>query len=155
MMNETEFRKRYETEKPIYNEWGKFVNDIVIKELMGLINDPEESKLFLKIPPNPRVKESKSIIEKAFYRKKKYSDPFTEITDKVGVRYVVLLVDDIVKVSEVIEKNNAWVFSKDRDFEDEKLKNPLLFDYQSVHYVVKNKEEISRDGIKDTNGYGM
>lgn len=145
-MNEQEFKARYESDLTIYGAWGEFVNDHVVKGLSTKLG-VERVDLFLKIPPKPRVKELKSIISKAFYRNKNYSNPYEEITDKVGVRYVVLLREEIGIVSDIVEHNPHWTASKDRDFEEEKERNPLIFDYQSVHYVVRSKGDISFNGI--------
>ncbi|WP_274539496.1 (p)ppGpp synthetase [Escherichia coli] len=42
---------------------------------------------------------------------------------------------------------NLWEYSEDRDFIKEKEEKPYLFDYQSVHYVVKNLESIEIENI--------
>ena len=152
-MTEAEFKARFEDEIPIFLEWGNFVNTQVSKLLSEEFESTDDYNLFLKIPPKPRIKKIKSIISKAFYRGKNYSNPYEEITDKVGVRFVVLLQEDIKTISEVIESNSFWKYSKDRDFEEERLKEPLIFDYQSVHYVVSAKESAKYNGVmipKDT-----
>jgi hypothetical protein len=59
----------------------------------------------------------------------------------------LLLRDQINIICEIVEHNDLWVHSKDRDFEDERKENPLIFDYQSVHYVVQNKSTIKVNGI--------
>ncbi|MCV5435110.1 (p)ppGpp synthetase, partial [Escherichia coli] len=74
----------------------------------------------LKIEPSYRLKDISSLIEKAFYRSKNYQNPYKEITDKVGVRFVVLLTDDIPIIKEIIENFNLWEYSEDRDFIKEK-----------------------------------
>jgi ppGpp synthetase/RelA/SpoT-type nucleotidyltranferase len=141
-MTESEFITRYKADIPIYSEWGNFVTS-EISHLLSKKLAQVDFNLYLKIPPVPRVKEINSIISKAFYRGKNYKDVYSEITDKVGVRFVVLLQEDIWTISKVIENNSSWVFSKDRDFEEERLKEPLIFDYQSVHYVVSSKKLLT------------
>lgn len=100
----------------------------------------------LKIEPSCRMKDISSLIEKAFYRSKNYKNPYGDITDKVGVRFVVLLTDDIPIIKKIIEDCSKWEYSDDRDFIKEKEDKPYLFDYQSVHYVVKNLDPISIEG---------
>jgi hypothetical protein len=56
---------------------------------------------------------------------------------------VVLLKDDVRLICELIDNMDQWECSKDRDFEKEKLDHPTTFDYQSVHYIVRNKAGIS------------
>lgn len=141
-MTEEEFKIRYLSEIAIFNAYGGFVCQKITEGIIHKLGNENKLKSFIKIPVLPRVKEIDSIISKAFFRNKNYSDPYQEITDKVGVRLVVLLVKDIELIKEVVESCNLWVFSKDRDFEEERKRNPLIFDYQSVHYIVRNKEPI-------------
>jgi putative GTP pyrophosphokinase len=129
-------------EIPVFQKWGEHINQKIFGALETRFNDFAGANLFLKIPPKPRVKDVNSIVSKAFYRKKNYGDPYVEITDKVGLRYVVLLKEDIETVREIVQDEKSWSYSLDKDFEDEKSKNPTTFVYQSVHYVVRNNEDI-------------
>jgi len=147
MMDESQFLAKYNDEIPIFRAWGDFVNAEISAALESKLAASPPGDTFLRIPPVPRIKEPKSIIAKAFWRGKDYTDPYGEITDKVGVRYVVLLVDHIKIVADVVCGNDNWDYSKDRDFEQEKISFPLLFDYQSVHYVVRNRSQIVQSGI--------
>lgn len=137
-MNQQEFKERYEAEKPIYEAWGEYVKERIVGQLSKIV----DVELFIKIKPEPRVKDTKSIIAKAFLRGKNYTDPYNNIEDKVGLRFVVLLVSDIKIISDIITDCGDWTNSKDRDFQEEREKNPTIFEYQSVHFVVKNKQEI-------------
>lgn len=139
----TEFIKKYEEDKPIYEAWGNFVlNEIETKIL----------NIKYKIPPKVRIKDSNSLVAKAFYRGKDYKDPYTEITDKVGMRFVVLLTSEIKKIDDFIITNKNWEYSKDRDFEKERAEEPLSFDYQSMHYVVISKNDSKYDNISIPKG---
>lgn len=133
-MTEDEFKDRYIAEHDIYDKWGKFVTDYIVKNL--------DDKILLRIPPEPRMKQINSIISKAYYRNKPYKNPYEEITDKVGTRFVVLLTDEIKHIADVVEAADFWTASKDRDYETERNKTPELFTYQSVHYIVKNNKPI-------------
>jgi putative GTP pyrophosphokinase len=146
-MNEQEFLKKYDSEKPIFKAWGAFVNQTIYSALISRFGDDEKVKLFLRIQPEPRIKSDKSIISKAFFRGKGYSDPYENITDKVGLRYVVLLLDEIKIVSEIVEQTGIWTCSKDKDFENEINQTPFTFGYQSLHYIVRNKEAIKTNSI--------
>jgi len=138
-----EFILKFNQDENMLLSWGKLVCQTINDELK-LINKDS----ILKIEPCFRVKDLSSLIEKAFYRFKGYKNPYKDITDKVGVRFVVLLTDDIEHIKKIIQNNPLWTYSEDRDFEKEKAEKPYLFDYQSVHYVVKNLEEITNiDGI--------
>lgn len=145
-MNESEFKEKWTLDKPVYNAWGKYV--------VGTISQALESKGknlddFLKVPAKYRLKDDDSLIDKAFYRPdKKYSDPYEKIEDKVGVRFIVLFVDDIKVIDEIIRGIDDWTFDACKHFDEDKRKDPLLFTYQSVHYILKPKKEIEYENIK-------
>ncbi len=144
MMTETELIAQFENDKPILEAWGNIINREILKSLTSFLGDPKKVNVFLKIPPAPRIKENDSLIEKAFFRPTKhYDDPYNQITDKVGLRYVVLLNDEIKIIEDIITHSDIWDFSKDMDFEEEKKKHPLEFSYQSMHYIIRTKEEIN------------
>ena len=142
-MTEAEFLQRWHSEKPIYEAWGHFVLECITERLAKDIA-PTALDYFLKVPAKPRLKADDTLIDKAFHRNKNYADPYANITDKVGIRFVVLLTGDINKVCSIIESlQGLWSSSKDRDYEAERLAKPLEFSYQSVHYIVKAATDIS------------
>ncbi|UZW13175.1 hypothetical protein OSC52_15160 [Clostridium pasteurianum] len=149
MMTELEFIEIYEQEKPILKEWGRFVKNNILESLK---NKGCNIEYFFKVPIIIRLKDNESIINKAFYRGKEYNNPINDITDKVGLRFVVLISDEIKIINDVIENANSWDFSKDRDFEEERDNNPTTFTYQSVHYVLRNKQQLVMENIKIPKG---
>ncbi len=150
-MNREEFIDKWNEEKAMYRTWGEFV----ISEIKQAITDKGYSvDSFLKHPAKARVKDVHSLVDKAFFRKdKNYQDPYNEIEDKVGGRFIVLLVDQIKELASIIESSQYWQYKECRHFEAEREEAPLLFTYQSVHYVVRASNNIEKDGIlvkKDT-----
>ena len=142
-MNEHEFSTRWKKEKPMYDAWGNFVLSEILSKLELKLKD--QSILvqdFLKIKPRVRLKNNQSLIDKAFYRDKEYSNPYTDIEDKVGIRFIVLLIEEIKVITEIIRNSNSWDFEESRHFNNERDASPLIFTYQSVHYVVKSKAGI-------------
>jgi putative GTP pyrophosphokinase len=133
-VTETEFLQRYHADKPILQAWG----DLIVERVTSALNERlgDDARYFLRMPAASRVKDDQSIIDKAFYRGKPYSDPYAEITDKVGVRFVVLLSTEIATVTSIVETNAAWSWRKDRDFKEEAERNPGFFSYQSDHYIL-------------------
>ena len=129
--------------------WGDAVVESIVESLNGNLS-PLSADIFLRIPPKARLKADVSIVEKAFYRKS-YDDPYGQITDKVGVRFVVLLTSDLKEVEKAIEDCVLWSASKDRDFEDEQRRNPIQFDYAAVHYVVycKGDRTVAGTDVRD------
>jgi len=139
-MTEAELIELWTRDRPMYEAWGHHVVSRVIERLRTKIA-PLSADIFLRIPPKPRLKGDASLLEKAFYRKQ-YRDPYDDITDKVGVRFIVLLSDQIRIVEEAITDCDDWECSKDRDFEEEQQKNPIQFDYAAVHYVVRCRSDL-------------
>jgi ppGpp synthetase/RelA/SpoT-type nucleotidyltranferase len=142
-MNEIDFKTKYEQEQPILYAWGSYVRDKII----SAIELTKDIKVFLKMPVEPRVKDLNSLIEKAFYRNKNYSDPYNDITDKVGIRFVVLLTNEINEICKIIENEASWIYSKDLDYEQIISKNPTTFYYQSDHYIVRSKLNFRYKGV--------
>ena len=130
-MNEREFIKQWESDKPVYEKWGNYVVDSICCELK---KTGKNLDTFLKIfPVSIRVKNNNSLLDKAYYHRKNYD----AIEDKVGARFVVLLLEDINAICSIVRKHDAWTFDECKHFDDEKKKDPLLFTYQSVHYILK------------------
>lgn len=140
-MNEVEFLTLWGAEKATYQLWGEIVRDTIHAELTTRLGTAHVGE-FLKIQPVPRVKEDGSLVDKAFYRGKGYSDPYKQIEDKVGLRFVVLLTTDISVISKIIEGCPNWQCSRDKDFEADQARAPEVFGYQSVHYVVRPNVDI-------------
>lgn len=148
-MNEQEILKRWEADKPLYRVWAKLIGQEIEQRLVLAIA-PTSLDYFLKVPMVPRLKDDTSLIDKALYRSKPYKNPYEDITDKVGMRYVVLLTTHISQFCSIIESPECeafWAWSKDKDYEEERLAKPLEFSYQSVHYVLRSKADLSIDGV--------
>jgi putative GTP pyrophosphokinase len=138
--NEENFLQEYNKQKTSLRAWGEYIKDYIIAELE---KQKYHIECFLKTEVSVRIKEDRSILVKAFYRDKNYNNPLEDITDKVGIRFVVLLLDDIKIIEQIIEQNKEWNVSRDRDFERERSENPTIFEYQSVHYIIRNNKEIT------------
>ncbi|MDF2185671.1 hypothetical protein O1O06_12980 [Grimontia hollisae] len=132
----------------MYKVWG----DLVVSELCQKLSEVgKDLEVHLKQPARARLKSDDSLIDKAFYRlHKNYKNPYEDIEDKVGCRFVVLLVEHIDELSEIIKSNDKWEYKECRHFSEERKKDPLLFTYQSVHYVVRARvdEEINGETVK-------
>jgi putative GTP pyrophosphokinase len=147
MSRDADLLARWQSEKPIYEAWGGYVS-LTIEQAIAPLISPVETKYFLKTSVQHRLKEDRKLIEKAFYRNKGYSDPYEGITDKVGTRFVVLLGRDISTVRDALESIEWWEYSKDRDFEQERGKNPIAFTYAAVHYVVRPKKDFNVGAVR-------
>lgn len=146
---EKEFLIRYEQNKGMYEAWGDYVKETIYNNVGNIIRKKEISPTcFFKISPQARIKDELSLVVKAFRRNKNYRDPWNDITDKVGCRFVVLLLSDIKIVQQAIEDSSTiWNISHDRDFIKEKTNNPEKFAYQSQHYVLRNIHPIKHNEI--------
>ncbi|MHB8033085.1 RelA/SpoT [Clostridium botulinum] len=142
-MDQKDFIQQFKTDKHIYTAWGEYVKN----KILELLKNKVDVEQFLKLDVNVRVKSVDSLLEKAFYRNKNYTDPYNEITDKVGIRFIVLYLDDIEVIEHIVESISEWNYSKDRDFSNEIEKNPEKFGYESCHYVVTNNSEIAYNKV--------
>lgn len=127
----------------MYKAWGEYIKKYIDQKLQ--LSNTEYCKL-IKIPVVPRIKEPASLIQKAFVRKQ-YTDPYNQITDKVGIRYVVMILEQIQIIAKIVEESDVWNYSKDQDFETKREKSPNVFDYQSVHYIVRAVKDIEYENI--------
>ncbi|WP_289128277.1 hypothetical protein [uncultured Clostridium sp.] len=143
MDKEKEFIIKYEEEKEFLLCWGEYIKNYIVNELKS---NGKRIEIFLRVPLNVNLKSNNSIIEKAFYRGKNYSDPLKEITDKVRLRVVVLLLDEIKIIKGIIESCALWKADRDKDFEKERIDKPTVFEYQSIHYVLRAKSNIEYNG---------
>jgi len=144
-MTESEFKEKWESDKAVYHAWGKYIVKTVSQALESTGKD---LNYFLKIPAICRLKDDTSLIDKAYYRSdKSYSDPYNQIEDKVGVRFVVLLLQDLNEISKIIEQDDTWSYDTCKHFEKDREKEPLLFTYQSVHYILHPKKEVTFEDI--------
>ncbi len=150
-MTESEFLERWKTERDIYTAWGGAVVSEILDRLRDFDNSLDAS-VFLKIAPVPRLKLDDSLLGKAFHRNKPYADPYLDIEDKVGVRFVVLLASDVVRLQKAIEASTKWTSSLDKDYEDDRERRPLEFAYQSKHYVLKAKGSTNFNDINVPEG---
>lgn len=143
-MRTAEFRQKFKSQIDIFEAWGNFVVEKITDKIKS---GDSKSSTFLKMEPSIRIKDMDSLIAKAFYRNKKYKNPYEDITDKVGVRFIVLLEENVKILCSIIENIDTWSCSKDKDYEIERANEPLLFNYQSMHYVVKTKYNIKFNNI--------
>jgi ppGpp synthetase/RelA/SpoT-type nucleotidyltranferase len=139
-VTEHELQQSFEARRPALTELGDWVVYKIVSELEKQLGSGAAVDKFLQIPPKPRVKETDSFLEKALVRKPK-PNPLADITDQVGVRFVVLRLEDITRIGQIIEAG-TWDWQKDRDFEAERLSAPDYFAYQSDHYVIKTRAEF-------------
>lgn len=135
----------------MYEAWGNLVTETVLDGLQTM-SLPLDT--FIKVPAKPRSKAPESLGDKAFRKGKNYKKPYEEITDKVGVRFVVLNTRAVDVVCEAIKEIPNWVVSQDRDFEEERLLRPEVFGYQSSHFIASPAQPLEFNGFQipmDTN----
>jgi putative GTP pyrophosphokinase len=146
-VTESEFLDRWRSELPAYTAWGKFVAQKLGAAIEATVS-PVSLEAFLKIPVKSRTKQDDSLLQKAFYRNKGYQNPYADIEDKVGLRFVVLLASDVDKVQRAILGIDDWIAEKARDYVEEQRARPYEFDYQSVHYVLRSRLLFNFEGVE-------
>ncbi|MFP4498406.1 MAG: GTP pyrophosphokinase family protein, partial [Vulcanimicrobiota bacterium] len=120
---------RFLTIRPNYEKLCQEVAYIIKHKLM------EEGIEFSSI--TYRTKELNSFLEKL--ERKKYEDPFNEITDVAGVRVVCLYHSDLSKIEEIIRNEFDTVEKVDKYQENSSDR----FGYMAVHFLVKLGDEYS------------
>lgn len=142
-MTEKDILDQYHKDIPLYEQYGNYIKDVITRKAKDA-NIPDS---WFVIQPISRVKDEKSLLEKAFYREKGYTDPYNDITDKVGVRFVLLTTNQVTSFTNVIEKIDNLICRKDRDYEREQEQKPTTFIYQSMHYIISLKNKVEYNGI--------
>lgn len=145
-MTQDEFLQQWNTLKDAYRAWGRLIR-VTVEDGLTKSDPSLDIASFIKIPAQPRLKTDDSLLTKAFHRNKGYTDPFNQIEDKVGLRFVVLLTSEIDKIEEIIEASDLWTYSLDRDFEADKESRPAEFGYQSKHYVLRAAKDVEYESI--------
>jgi ppGpp synthetase/RelA/SpoT-type nucleotidyltranferase len=131
--NQDEFRKEYAKRSQDYKQLAFIAEDT--------LRDRLKSKNIKTAYVISRVKEEDNFIEKI--NRKKYSDPFGQMHDIVGVRVVCLYTEDMEKIAELICKEFESI---GRDDKVESL-GPDKMGYQDISFVVKlrvNGEALTR-----------
>ena len=140
-MSWDDIRQRWLADRPMYKKWGKHVLDLIERRLVEIIRRPPDD--FLEIV-KMRTKEKNSLEDKIARKGYNYED----ITDKVGVRFVVLREEDIGAVDRAINVCASDLdIDKKRSIDADRQNNPECFSYHGNHYVVRNKESFF---IEDT-----
>lgn len=131
------FRAYLIEHKNILKSWGNYVQTQVL--------DAAKAKSMSCQLSSCRVKELESAVGKV--ARKNYKNPLEQMEDLVGVRFVVLLSPDVTMICNLVESNENWTFSNQRNVETEIQATPEKFGYQSYHYVVRTKREIEVNGV--------
>lgn len=132
---EEEILNEFNSLKPFLKQWGEMVDSILVNTIA---KDMVENHL-IKILPSYRLKDDKSYLFKALYRKKNYTKPIENIEDKIGTRIIVLKSDDIKIIQNRILEFPDWVSKLTKNVDQEIEDKPNIFDYQSAHIVIKPK----------------
>lgn len=145
--NEANIRSEFESIFNVLDTWGGYVRD-KIQEL-AQIHLPYKERI--QMNASYRVKDVESYVSKALYRYK-YNSPISEITDKVGARIVLLTKNDVSTLAKAIENENSfWSFvERTRNSENEILKQPEVFTYESEHFIVRPSSSFDCKGIDPT-----
>ena len=131
---ERELLLHYKKILPGLHAFGEHVD----ATLMGLLkSDPYFNTESIEIPPSFRVKQEWSLIRKAYYRHKNYTDPLLEISDKVGTRIVLTTSKQVEVVERLIKSDTSWICLENKSRTAKScLRKPKEFDYNSVHLIL-------------------
>lgn len=139
------FGARLDEQRPSLDAYGQYVIDRVTSSLKTNLSAAQFNEL-LKVTPSFRVKDTTSALQKI--ARKGYKDPVSEMTDVVGVRFVVLLEADIELVEKaIINCGGVWTPRKDRFPLFDIQENPEAFEYQSTHFVIRLNQDTQAGGL--------
>lgn len=140
-MNAESFIEYLEINRSPLEAWGRFIASKVQSSLI----ESGHSPALIKIPVLPRVKDTASAVGKI--GRKGYNNPVVQMTDLVGIRFVVLLTEDIQTICNIISIEPSWRAEVSKDFLQEIETNTKIFDYQSKHYEIRPLEDFVTDDI--------
>jgi putative GTP pyrophosphokinase len=99
---------------------------------------------FFKIDPKYRLKTEDSALKK--FDRWDLIESAKEMHDLVGARFVVLLRTDLQIIENVIKGFSGWSTSSVRHYEDDIDDDPEVFDYQSIHLLIKGSRGTTIGG---------
>jgi len=141
------FKEVDEMEMKTPEEWGKIYGERLTEyedfrsQLENLIKRLMHSNSIVASQITSRIKDRDSFVDKI--KRKNYEDPLIQCTDLVGLRIIVYYLEDLNKISEIIERE----FKIDFENSINKLDtlDPDRFGYLSVHYVISISETRSKE----------
>ncbi len=121
-------------------EWGdryrarRATYESMTTRLRGLISDLVHDANIDVIQVEGRAKTVDSFVEKIGRKSKKYEDPFTDMTDLVGLRIITYYREDVARIGEILKGE----FKVDEKNSVDKTAGLAAdrFGYLSVHYIV-------------------
>lgn len=124
--------------KRIIGEYDENIDSYKKAELIAseIISASVDDASIMKIDVISRIKERNSLRKKIEKNIDKYSS-IADITDILGFRIICYFVDDIERISAVIE--DIFDIDYDNSIDKRKMLNPNAFGYLSVHYVCSLK----------------
>lgn len=140
-MSAESFIEYLEINRSPLEAWGRFIASRIQSSLI----ESGHSPALIKIPVLPRVKDTASAVGKI--GRKGYDNPILQMTDLVGIRFVVLLTEDIKTICDIISTERSWKAEVSKDFLLEIESNTKSFDYQSKHYEIRPLEDFVVDDI--------
>lgn len=133
----------YVEKKPLYEGFGKALNDFIDRKLKSL----EVDDFLIK----DRAKDPQHFLEKIERPGKHYTDPLVQITDLTGVRVILCYVDQIKKVEKLLA--DEFMIHENQSVDKSKTMKPNTFGYLSVHYIISLPKTKSKSNKwKDFSG---
>lgn len=138
-----QFLAEMRADAPLLDLWAresvKLISDMVRAEIGS-----ERFEGFFKIDPRYRLKTEESALKK--FDRWDSLDSARDMHDLVGARFVVLLRTDLQVIEKVITGFSGWSTSRVRHYEDDIDDDPEVFDYQSIHLLIKGSRGATING---------
>ena len=134
-MNDQELFIEYES------RYSNYLIDLAVRLEKHLIDHLTDAERIDRV--SARAKSPNRFIDKAAKiekNKKKYSDPMKQIQDQIGARIITFYLDDVEKVSQIIDKYYRFIESRSLIPENESE-----FGYVGKHYILFIPEDLFLD----------
>ncbi|MBK0115898.1 MULTISPECIES: GTP pyrophosphokinase [unclassified Delftia] len=138
-----EFLAEVRTSAPLLKLWARESIKLISKMVKAEIGAARFNGFF-KIEPSFRLKSEKSALAK--FDRWDSLESAKEMHDLVGARFVVLLRTDLQIIEHVIKSFSGWSTTIARHFENEVDDDPEVFDYQSIHLLIKGSRGSTING---------
>lgn len=126
-LSSVEWGEAYQAERPTHLSFTRAL-EALLRQLLDQAAIP-----YAQI--ESRTKDIPNFVSKLRRKHEKYDNPLSEVTDLVGLRIVLFYLDDVERVSELIEQQFAIDAKHSAD--KSAALDPDRFGYLSVHHVVR------------------
>lgn len=137
------FLAEMRSDAPLLELWARESVQLISRMIEAEIGS-DRFREFFKMEPSFRLKSEDSALKK--YDRWESLESAREMHDLAGARFVVLLRTDLKIIEDVVKGFSGWSTLRARHFEYEVDDDPEVFDYQSIHLLIKGSRGATING---------